>query len=931
MGGIEGSNKFIKFGTHKVETGKSDGVKRETVSGNGTKNKFIMDNIFQKFDKNADGYLDTKELEQVYDLLNQYAKNDKMSKKEARAIAEYLKMPGVQLEHIEQFVETLATENDGVSAQREGNKLTVKNGDSTIITVYSDDSPDNNKVVTKEQIISNDGIITSRQVDTFAEDGETVIKTEKFGPGGEKRIQTTEKNGDNTVKTDYNDAGKPSRVTVKNNTTSTETVTTYEWASDGTHTETTNGVVKRFDDQGKEIPDEPEKSESEMVTPETKQHKVKSGEHWYKIVQDEYGVKDHRTIMEIVHQLKDLAGPEYGKAKNYKNTSMPKELTLPTTVTLANGQTVTLTNPPEAVASQTEQSTEVVSQTPRGASQTEQSTEVVSQTPRGASQTEQSTEVVSDQPTVASQTEQQNQKKLADDIFVDEQIRTIAMKDSRVAEIADRLDEFKTNYDKLNQEYQSIMDFDSKTFNFDAVLEGPTSLDVGTAASKYNNARKALEAYNRIITNWQDGQTFDIVAGQYSGGKMTTVTLEDGSKGVAVETTAENGDRVNIYCQLSFDPEFGSASLFPGEAVKTEIIERAHEHEDVVSVAEEPEEQQTVASQSEQSTEVVTEQPVIASESEQNLEFLDNDIIIAHMEDKGCVVFQDEFGISVSYKGHDEYFGNTQAELDRFDIWVGDLNKSDKQNKAYEEDSFSDFTTDLNTQRFAHNTRVLELAQDSIGTIEVSMAEYMQMTPEQKQKTQIHIIGNHGASTEAWCAHTVSYLSEQAGMDIGGHKKSVASFITWARDNSTYRPVSLRHTTTENYQTERSIREGQIRAQLPDMHEGDYIIWKGKYAATVEGGGVEQHTSSHIGFIESVDVENGIVTVIEGNANEQISGDGFERSLVTSATEGETGAQEVGEWKEANKRDGIIRKQYTIADLAAFGYSGYIDNSKIVI
>ena len=40
MGGIEGSNKFIKFGTHKVETGKSDGVKRETVSGNGTKNKF---------------------------------------------------------------------------------------------------------------------------------------------------------------------------------------------------------------------------------------------------------------------------------------------------------------------------------------------------------------------------------------------------------------------------------------------------------------------------------------------------------------------------------------------------------------------------------------------------------------------------------------------------------------------------------------------------------------------------------------------------------------------------------------------------------------------------------------------------------------------------------------------------------------------------
>ena len=257
--------------------------------------------------------------------------------------------------------------------------------------------------------------------------------------------------------------------------------------------------------------------------------------------------------------------------------------------------------------------------------------------------------------------------------------------------------------------------------------------------------------------------------------------------------------------------------------------------------------------------------------------------------------------------------------------------ESNKKDNTAETDSFGAITTELNAMQFEHSTKLLSIAQDSIGVIEVTKAEYNKMTPEQKQRTNIHIIGNHGASTEAWCAHTVSYLSDKAGMNIGGHKKSVQEFINWGRQNGTYRPIAMRNTSAANYETEREVRTEQIKAQLQHMSEGDFIIWKGKYVATVEDGSVQPQSSSHIGLIENVDIENGIVTVIEGNANEQITSDYAERSLVQTAEQGKTGAQEIGEWQEANKRDGIIRKQYTIQDLAAFGYSGYIDNKKIVI
>ena len=86
------------------------------------------------------------------------------------------------------------------------------------------------------------------------------------------------------------------------------------------------------------------------------------------------------------------------------------------------------------------------------------------------------------------------------------------------------------------------------------------------------------------------------------------------------------------------------------------------------------------------------------------------------------------------------------------------------------------------------------------------------------------------------------------------------------------------------------------------MHEADFIIWKCKNNLG--------KSMSHIGMIESVDKINGTITVLEGNANE------YNRTN-TSVT-------------KVNARDGFIRKVYTINELINSGYSGYIDNSKVI-
>ena len=116
--------------------------------------------------------------------------------------------------------------------------------------------------------------------------------------------------------------------------------------------------------------------------------------------------------------------------------------------------------------------------------------------------------------------------------------------------------------------------------------------------------------------------------------------------------------------------------------------------------------------------------------------------------------------------------------------------------------------------------------------------------PSELNKTQYKIIGNNGNITDAWCAHTVSYLAKASGMDIGGHKATVQGFINWAGDD--YKRITTKSMTNTNYIEERENRAKQIREQLPDMHEGDFIIWKnnasnnGTYIIVLEDGTLEK-------------------------------------------------------------------------------------------
>lgn len=228
-----------------------------------------------------------------------------------------------------------------------------------------------------------------------------------------------------------------------------------------------------------------------------------------------------------------------------------------------------------------------------------------------------------------------------------------------------------------------------------------------------------------------------------------------------------------------------------------------------------------------------------------------------------------------------------------------------------------------------HKTNLLNVAQEHLGIQEVTEKEYEKLTPEEKQNTQMHLIGKYGNPSHQWCAHTVSHISEEAGMNIGPHKMSVKQFIDWANSNNSYKPVSEPEITKNNYKQVRAIKEKQIIQQTKNMHEGDFIIWKSPYVAELPNGQLAEVEASHIGIIEAVNAD-GSVTIIEGNANESRTGITTERYPVSFPIEGVMGNQVVGEFQEINRRDGLIRKVYTPKELAAFGYSGYIDNSKII-
>lgn len=254
-------------------------------------------------------------------------------------------------------------------------------------------------------------------------------------------------------------------------------------------------------------------------------------------------------------------------------------------------------------------------------------------------------------------------------------------------------------------------------------------------------------------------------------------------------------------------------------------------------------------------------------------------------------------------------------------------------NNIKNDGSFDLKTYNLSNEKREHKTKLLDVAQEHLGIKEVSYSECQKMSDEEKEKTQMHIIGENGVGPnggfdDQWCTHTVSHLLEASGIDFGGHKPQVSQFIDRGIKNGRYNPIQSEKMTSRNLEEERKSRKEQLAEQTKNMNEGDLLIRRNSYKYTTQDG-MKDGKRSHIGIIESVDVTKGTITIIEGNANVQVKGDGYDKTLVEQGDE-IRGNQSVGEIKEENKNDGLIRQVYNIEDLAYFGYSGYIDMQGLV-
>lgn len=258
--------------------------------------------------------------------------------------------------------------------------------------------------------------------------------------------------------------------------------------------------------------------------------------------------------------------------------------------------------------------------------------------------------------------------------------------------------------------------------------------------------------------------------------------------------------------------------------------------------------------------------------------------------------------------------------------------KHSKHTKSVNKDDtnspFEPETILLMDKKVKHKTKLLDIAQENLGLQEVTSEELKKLSDDEKLKTQWKIIKDIDTTKfdYSWCAYTVSYLCKQAGIDIGGTKAEVVQFINWAKS-----PNSIVKYNEINEQKDVVKRKAEIELQLKQMKEGDFIIWKSPVLKKIEHqDSTVQTIASHIGIIESV--KNGIITVLEGNANITYNPNNeYDAVIAQTVEEAAFGNQHVGkEPKEINYRDGLIRKQYTTEELAKDGYSGFIDTQTIV-
>lgn len=376
----------------------SDGVSKEELiqraGGENTQQGKLISSIFARYD-NGDGFLSADEYQAMQADLVRFAKDDNLGGRELKKFNSNLSTEGnavegnaYSMEDLQAVISMMVDGSDNVTGVvQDGDNLkvtykpeegvgtrtsTFAKGDNNALTLLSD-SVVNVDTITVTEYVNGDKTKKSKTVETvtngfetttiYADDGTTPtsivkvkgIETYQMDPEHPERPLEYVKNGQpqkETVKYTYNnegsvettylgDSNKPSKVVTKDAQGNVVSTKTYTY-TDGQSTElevtgTGDAEVRvRTQRQGNKIIGQVNVDAENNVQDAT--HQVKPGETWYNIVQAKYGVTDPKTIMQIVHKLKDNAGIGYSENR------IPRELTLPGTIDLGGGKTVNLKN-----------------------------------------------------------------------------------------------------------------------------------------------------------------------------------------------------------------------------------------------------------------------------------------------------------------------------------------------------------------------------------------------------------------------------------------------------------------------------------------------------------------------------------------------------------------------------------------------------------
>ncbi len=229
------------------------------------------------------------------------------------------------------------TNFNGVSKEELSSRKDVTNNQKKLI-----------ESIFKQYDKNNDGILSKEEYDAMSKDLQKVAGNDNLS---KRELKKFNKNCLGVDKKNYEMSDLQKVMTMM--TDDSDSVTNVEKRVDSDAIETTYNddgsysvtrynkndnakTTTNYDKNGNEIPDTEQNEEDkkkdvdveksandDKTSKKTTEYQVQSGEVWYNIVAAKYDVSSPKTIMNIVHQLKDAAGIDY------KSTKMPSTLQLP--------------------------------------------------------------------------------------------------------------------------------------------------------------------------------------------------------------------------------------------------------------------------------------------------------------------------------------------------------------------------------------------------------------------------------------------------------------------------------------------------------------------------------------------------------------------------------------------------------------------------